>query len=67
MRFHPITAPLARRYDFVLYISCNPYVSLRRDADGLAAHGLRLARLALIDHFPYTPHTECAACFVRGR
>ena len=62
-----VTLGLVSRFDFVLYISCNPFVSLRRDADGLRANGFTLAKLALIDHFPYTPHTECAAFFVRDK
>jgi tRNA (uracil-5-)-methyltransferase len=61
----PVTLGLVAKYDHILYISCNPLVSLRRDADGLRSRGFTLAKLALIDHFPYTPHTECAAFFTR--
>jgi tRNA (uracil-5-)-methyltransferase len=59
------TLELVCRYKHVLYISCNPFVSLRRDLDGFLAAGLSLRRLALIDHFPYTPHTECAVYLSR--
>mmetsp|Transcript_78428 Transcript_78428/g.153448 ORF Transcript_78428/g.153448 Transcript_78428/m.153448 type:complete len:507 (+) Transcript_78428:122-1642(+) len=56
------TRALVAKYTHVLYISCNPFVSLRRDLDALLAppHNFSIERLALIDHFPYTPHTECA-------
>jgi tRNA (uracil-5-)-methyltransferase len=61
----PLTLELVAHYNHVLYVSCNPFVSLRRDLDGLLTHGFALQRLALIDHFPYTPHTECAVYLAR--
>ena len=59
------TLKLCTLYEHVLYISCNPFVSLRRDVNGFKAAGFRLERIALIDHFPYTPHSECAAYLTR--
>ena len=61
------TRRLVERYRHVLYVSCNPFVSLRRDLSVLQAKcGFVLRRFALIDHFPYTPHAECAVYLVRG-
>jgi tRNA/tmRNA/rRNA uracil-C5-methylase (TrmA/RlmC/RlmD family) len=50
-----------------MYVSCNPFVSLRRDLSALQDHGFELHRFALIDHFPYTPHAECAVYLVRSK
>ena len=55
----------SRHFRHVLYVSCNPFVSLRRDLSAFQAAGLELRRFALIDHFPYTPHAECAVYLVR--
>ena len=59
-----------RRYVQVLYISCNPEAMLQNAARGHdGAGGLSkthdLVRFAVFDHFPYTRHIECGACFVR--
>jgi tRNA (uracil-5-)-methyltransferase len=51
------TLELARHFERVLYISCNPD-ALARD---LKALGFRIDRLALFDQFPYTHHLECGA------
>ena len=59
------TRVLVAKYDHILYISCNPFVSLRRDLDDLKQAGFQLKRIALIDHFPYTPHTEAAVYLSR--
>jgi tRNA (uracil-5-)-methyltransferase len=54
----PATLRCVRRFDTILYVSCNP-TTLR---DNLAALGdsHRIAALALFDQFPYTAHMECA-------
>ena len=58
------TRQLVSQYRHILYISCSPE-SLRRDLGDLclgertrpATH--RLERMAVFDHFPFTPHIEC--------
>eukprot|EP00040_Diaphanoeca_grandis_P026412 m.147871 g.147871 ORF g.147871 m.147871 type:complete len:519 (-) comp30566_c0_seq1:23-1579(-) len=47
-----------RRYKHILYISCGPE-ALRRDLQGLSQTHT-VARAALFDHFPRTPHLETA-------
>jgi tRNA (uracil-5-)-methyltransferase len=62
-----VTLELAKRFDNILYISCNPQ-TLRANIAALqsnsgqansqqASH--RIAALALFDQFPYTHHLEC--------
>ena len=57
----------------VLYISCNPAAMLDNalGGAGVGRTGLAathdLVRFAVFDHFPYTRHIECGACFVRRR
>ena len=62
----PDTLALVKKFDVVLYISCDPN-SLFADATargGLAeTHALR--RFAVFDHFPYTRHVEVGAVWVR--
>jgi tRNA (uracil-5-)-methyltransferase len=51
------TVELARRFDRILYISCNPE-SLRENVVELQeTHAISSA--ALFDQFPYTDHLEC--------
>ena len=59
-----------RRYVQVLYISCNPEAMLKNasrghDGSGGLSKTHDLVRFAVFDHFPYTRHVECGACFVR--
>mmetsp|Transcript_8799 Transcript_8799/g.11199 ORF Transcript_8799/g.11199 Transcript_8799/m.11199 type:complete len:180 (-) Transcript_8799:185-724(-) len=54
------TRELVSGYQHVLYISCNPLVSLRRDLDHFKTQGLHIRQMALLDHFPFTSHLECA-------
>lgn len=51
------TLALARRFDNILYISCNPATLHANIAALHATH--RIAALALFDQFPYTHHLEC--------
>jgi len=53
------TATLAcvRRFDNVLYISCNPQTLLANLRVLGASHDI--TALAFFDQFPYTPHLEC--------
>lgn len=46
----------------VVYVSCNPQTWLR-DAKHLIASKFKLEKLALMDMFPYTPHTEIMSLF----
>ena len=51
------------RFDRIVYISCNP-VTMAEDVARLRdSH--RIARFAIFDQFPYTPHVECGALLVR--
>lgn len=52
-----ITLALARRFDNILYISCNPETQRANIAALHDSH--RIAALALFDQFPYTHHLEC--------
>ncbi|GIX30555.1 MAG: hypothetical protein KatS3mg124_1027 [Porticoccaceae bacterium] len=60
----PRSRQLATRFERILYISCNPQ-TLARDLEELAATH-RIARLALFDQFPHTPHIECGVLLVRS-
>lgn len=51
------TLELARRFDNILYISCNPLTLKENIASLLNTH--RIERFALFDQFPYTKHREC--------
>ena len=52
-----VTLALARRFDKILYISCNPQTLHANIAALNDSH--RIAALALFDQFPYTHHLEC--------
>ena len=52
-----VTLELARRFDNILYISCNPLTLHANIAALDDSH--RIASLALFDQFPYTHHLEC--------
>jgi tRNA (uracil-5-)-methyltransferase len=51
------TLELARNFDNVLYISCNPD-TLRENVTALA-NSHRIVAAAAFDQFPYTDHLEC--------
>lgn len=53
------TRAFASRFDRVIYISCNPQ-TLQRDLEQLTQTH-RIARCALFDQFPLTPHIESGA------
>lgn len=57
------TVELARGFDRVLYISCNP-TSLRENVAALQATH-EIASAALFDQFPYTEHLECGLLLTR--
>ncbi|WP_141354004.1 tRNA (uridine(54)-C5)-methyltransferase TrmA [Zoogloea ramigera] len=57
------TVELARGFDNILYISCNPN-TLRDNVAALQATH-RIAAAAAFDQFPYTHHLECGLLLVR--
>jgi len=59
----PDTCELARRFERILYISCNPETLAQNIAQLANTH--RIERCALFDQFPYTHHMEAGVLLVR--
>jgi tRNA (uracil-5-)-methyltransferase len=59
----PDTCELTRRFDNILYISCNPETLAANIAQLHDTH--RIERCALFDQFPYTHHMESGVMLVR--
>ncbi|WP_445672205.1 tRNA (uridine(54)-C5)-methyltransferase TrmA [Pseudomonas inefficax] len=59
----PDTCELTRRFERILYISCNPETLAQNIAQLQDTH--RIERCALFDQFPYTHHMESAVLLVR--
>ena len=59
----PDTCELTRRFDNILYISCNPETLAENIAQLHDTH--RIERCALFDQFPYTHHMESGVLLVR--
>ncbi|WP_311971756.1 tRNA (uridine(54)-C5)-methyltransferase TrmA [Pseudomonas baltica] len=59
----PDTCELTRRFDNILYISCNPETLAQNIAQLHDTH--RIERCALFDQFPYTHHMESGVMLVR--
>ena len=59
----PDTCELTRRFDQILYISCNPETLAANIAQLDDTH--RIERCALFDQFPYTHHMESGVLLVR--
>lgn len=59
----PDTCELARRFERILYISCNPETLAANIAQLHDTH--RIERCALFDQFPYTHHMESGVLLVR--
>lgn len=59
----PDTCELTRRFDNILYISCNPETLATNIAQLHDTH--RIERCALFDQFPYTHHMESGVLLVR--
>ncbi len=55
---------LARKPRRIVYVSCDP-ITLRRDAQLLAAGGYRVTAAHALDMFPHTAHVEAVVGFVR--
>lgn len=53
----PGTIALAKNYENILYISCNPETLLANLEELIKSHDL--FKVALFDQFPYTNHIEC--------
>jgi tRNA (uracil-5-)-methyltransferase len=58
-----VTLELAKRFDNILYISCNPQTLRGNIAALQSSHGI--AALALFDQFPYTHHLECGVLLTK--
>jgi tRNA (uracil-5-)-methyltransferase len=59
----PDTCELTRRFDNILYISCNPETLAANLAQLNDTH--RVVRCALFDQFPYTHHMEAGVLLTR--
>ncbi|MCQ9421930.1 tRNA (uridine(54)-C5)-methyltransferase TrmA [Pseudomonas sp. LJDD11] len=59
----PDTCELTRRFERILYISCNPQTLAANIAQLHDTH--RVERCALFDQFPYTHHMESGVLLVR--
>ncbi|MBJ9978358.1 tRNA (uridine(54)-C5)-methyltransferase TrmA [Pseudomonas sp. S75] len=59
----PDTCELTRRFERILYISCNPQTLAQNIAQLQDTH--RVERCALFDQFPYTHHMESGVLLVR--
>lgn len=57
------TAELMRRFDNVVYISCNPETLAENLRVVKDTHQIKAA--ALFDQFPFTHHTECGVYLER--
>lgn len=61
----PGTIELVRRFDSIIYISCNPETLQNNVRDLSGTHNLE--NIALFDQFPYTPHRECGVSLKKIR
>ncbi len=59
----PDTCELTRRFDNILYISCNPETLAQNIAQLHDTH--QVSRCALFDQFPYTHHMEAGVLLTR--
>ncbi len=57
------TLDLLRRFDNIIYISCNPE-TLHANLNALRT-AYAIEHFAIFDQFPYTPHLECGAILKR--
>lgn len=57
------TVQMVKRFDHIIYVSCNPQTLAENLAVLVASH--RLEALALFDQFPYTDHMECGVLLAR--
>ena len=59
----PATLALARGFERILYISCNPQTLCENVAELAATHEISAA--AVFDQFPWTHHLECGLLLTR--
>lgn len=59
----PHTTDIVKRFDNILYISCNPDTLAENLASICETHDIK--NLALFDQFPYTHHAECGVLLQR--
>jgi tRNA (uracil-5-)-methyltransferase len=59
----PQTLALAARFEYIVYISCNPTTLAENVATLRATH--TVTAFAVFDQFPYTPHLECGLMLKR--
>ena len=59
----PATVALARRFERIIYVSCNPE-TLRDNLEALRSSH-RIEQFAVFDQFPYTHHLECGVLLTR--
>lgn len=57
------TRHMIAAYNHIIYISCNPEALARDLTELTLTH--RIVRIAVFDHFPYTPHLESGVYLVK--
>lgn len=57
------TVEIVKRFDNILYVSCNPETLLLNLQSICQTHNVE--RFAVFDQFPYTPHLECGVLLTR--
>jgi tRNA (uracil-5-)-methyltransferase len=57
------TVTMVRRFDSIIYISCNPHTLAANLASLTDTHEVK--RFAMFDQFPYTDHMECGVFLQR--
>lgn len=60
----PATLEIAKGFENIIYISCNPN-TLLRDIKELKRSGFSIEKLAFFDQFPYTEHLEAGVLLRR--
>ena len=53
---------LVRRFEKIIYISCNP-ATQARDAETLVEAGYQIKHISFVDQFPHTSHVESVMLF----
>lgn len=61
----PDTVDLARHFDQIIYISCNPETLLNNCKS--LSNEFTIQEFAFFDQFPYTHHMECGALLIKNK